>query len=227
MNPSRITPLISLVVPTLNNEAIISGFLERIRKQTYPKKCIEIVISDGGSKDKTLGIAKSYNAKIYHNPDKLTEPGVTLGMQKARGNLIMILAVDNYLDNPKSLSIMAKVFEDDSIFAAFPKHASNRSDTLITKYMNHITDPFNHFVHGNASNGRTFHKIYKIKKHTDLYNVYDFSTNEDKPLIALAQGFTVRKGYTRRPEDAFDDLAPVVRLLLEKKDIAYVHSISL
>jgi glycosyltransferase involved in cell wall biosynthesis len=61
-------PLVSVNIRTLNSEKTLQAALESIRKQTY--KNIEIVVSDGHSKDKTVAIAKKYGAKI-HYIDKL------------------------------------------------------------------------------------------------------------------------------------------------------------
>ncbi len=218
---------ISILTPTYNNQEMIREFLEKLDKQKYPKELIEILIIDGGSSDKTLEIAKTFKVKIVNNPERLAEPAITIGMSIAKGDLMMILAVDNFLNNKKSLKIFANVFEDKDIYAAFPKHASTKNDTLYTKYTNTFTDPYNHFVYGYAANSRTFHKIYKTLDHTDTYDVYDYSSNDTRPMIALAQGFAVRQGFRRKKEDQFDDINPILDLVDKKKKLAYVYSVPL
>ncbi len=220
-------PKISILVPTFNNQSMIGDFLELLQKQSYPKKLLEILVLDGGSTDNTLSIAKKYDVRIIHNPQRLAEPAITLGMSKATGEIMMVLAVDNFLENPESLKIIAQVFDDRSIYAAFPKHESSKEDTIYTKYVNTFTDPYNHFVYSNAANARTFHKVYKTLVHNAIYDVYDYSSSPDKPLIAFAQGFAIRKGFVRKKQDAFDDVRPVLDLLDQKKSIAYIHSVPL
>lgn len=220
-------PRISVLTPTYNNENIIKAFLETLKSQNYPQNKIEILILDGGSTDNTLAIAKKYKVKIRHNPDRLAEPAITLGMSLATGDLMIILAVDNFLEDKESLMKIAKTFANKSIYAAFPKQDSTREDTIYTKYINTFTDPYNHFVYGDAANARTFHKIYKTIVHTNIYDVYDYLSCPDQPMIAFAQGFVIRGGYRRRKSDAFDDIRPIMDIIKKKKEIAYMYSVPL
>jgi cellulose synthase/poly-beta-1,6-N-acetylglucosamine synthase-like glycosyltransferase len=49
----------------MNNETTIEECLQAVLAQNYPSDHIEIILVDGGSKDKTLWIAKKYPVKIY------------------------------------------------------------------------------------------------------------------------------------------------------------------
>ena len=217
----------SIITPTLNNGNDIEFFLKSIRKQTYPKNKVEIIIADGGSVDKTVTIAKKYKAKVIKNTEVFADIGVNEGIKKAKGDLLMVLACDNIFKSNNALETIAKVFEDKRIYAAFPKHAVSSRDNFFTKYINTFTDPANHFVYGYASNPRTFHKIYKLLEQNKYFSVFDFKSNPLIPMIAFAQGFTIRSGFKRSKENAFDDTAPVIELLEKNKIIAYVHSVDL
>ena len=219
--------LISIVIPTLNNESEITAFFNSIGKQSYPKSRIEIVAVDGGSTDGTLKQLKKYNAKIYFNKYILAEPGVSLGIEKARGDLIMIMAMDNFYYHPDDLQKMVATFENPSIYAAFPKQNYDQTDNLFTKYHNTFTDPFNHFVQGDAANARTFHRVYKTLLHTEVYDVYDFSKSKIIPMISFSQGFTLRGNYKKDKKDLFDDNKPVIELIKNNKKIAFVHAVSI
>lgn len=218
---------ISLIIPTLNNSKMLPNFFRYVNNQDYPKKYLEIIVIDGGSKDNTVEIAKKNGAKILHNPGVYADIGVSIGMKEAKGEVLMILAVDNFLKKRNSITTMASVFDDKRVFAAFPKHASDSSDNLLTKYINTFTDPFNHFVYGYAANGNTFNKIYKSIEHNKKYDIYDFHSSTDKPLVAFAQGFSIRSGFLKKKKDEFDDLKPVIRIIKQKKNIAFVHSVLL
>jgi len=50
-------PKVSILIPTLNAESVLDECLRSIEMQDYPKDKIELIIADGGSKDKTLEIA--------------------------------------------------------------------------------------------------------------------------------------------------------------------------
>lgn len=60
-------PLVSVIIPTLNEEKNIGRCLESIRKQTYPKDKIEIIVVDNDSTDKTREIVR-----------KLQKPGSSM-----------------------------------------------------------------------------------------------------------------------------------------------------
>lgn len=217
--------VLSIIIPTLNNEVQLIECLKCIKDQTYSK--VELIISDGGSVDNTLKIAKEYGAKILNNKDVLAEPGVNLGMDKAEGDLLMVLAVDNYLYDKYALQKVVDVFSDSKIYAAFPVHASKKEYTVFSKYINTFTDPFNHYVYGDAANARTFYRIYSIKKKTSTYIVFNFLSNDTRPVLAFAQGFTVRSDFKRKESDKFDDQKSIIDLIESGKQIAYVFNVEL
>ena len=54
--------MISIIIPTLNEEKYLPLLLSSIKKQNFND--YEIIIADAGSDDKTLEIVKNYNCKI-------------------------------------------------------------------------------------------------------------------------------------------------------------------
>ena len=200
------------------------GFLE---KQTLSRDSYEVLMMDGGSTDATRDICRKHKATVIHNPQKLTEPGVALGFTKARAPLVMILAADNLYPDRDSLKTMISVFDDPKVVAAFPKHGSGPDDNLYSRYINTFTDPLTHFVYGDAANTRTFRNIYKTLLHTDIDDVYDFRSNTTRPILALAQGFTIRKSLLPPRKEVSDDILTVYRLIDEGKKLLYVYSVTL
>lgn len=219
-------PLLTIITPTLNNESMLDDFLKTIKNQDLPAKSYEHLIVDGGSKDNTLKIAQKYHTKILKNKKVLAEYAVTLGMKKARGNLLMILAVDNFLEQKNALSTIIDIFKNKKIYAAFPKQDSDSSDSIWSWYANTFTDPFSHFVYGDAANSRTFSKIYKTEFSNSVFDIYDYNSHKNLPMIAFAQGFVLRASFDRDDADEADDCMPIVRMIRKQKKIAYIHSIS-
>ena len=218
---------LSVIVPTLNNARDLPPFLEALALQDYPKELMEVIVVDGGSTDDTRRIAHQLRAQVIDNPEVLAEPGVNAGIASATGDLAVIMAVDNIFAETSALRTIVRAFDDPLIIAAFPKHDSDGTDTIFTRYINSFTDPFNHFVYGYASNPRTFHHIYPVKRSTDTYRVFDFPANEARPLLALAQGMMLRLPFQRDPSDQFDDCAPVLKLIDRGQDIAYIYDVRL
>jgi len=56
--------MISVIIPTYNEENYIEKSLKRLSNQTISRNKYEIIVVDGGSKDKTVKIAKKYADKI-------------------------------------------------------------------------------------------------------------------------------------------------------------------
>jgi glycosyltransferase involved in cell wall biosynthesis len=218
-------PLVSVIIPTKNSAKYIGNCLANIRNQNY--KNIEIIISDGLSTDNTLKIAKKYGVRVVCNNKILAEPGVKVGLNNAKGEILIIMAIDNIFKNNNAIETIVSIFKDKQIFAAFPKHDYHKSGNYITKYINVFTDPFNHFVYGYAANARTFNKVFDTIFHSNIYDIYDFKSSKLMPVIALAQGFSVRKEFIKKQRNEMDDIFPILELIKENKKIAYVHSISL
>lgn len=222
----HVKPVFSIIIPTLNNEHEINNFFDCLAKQTFDKTKIEIIAVDGGSTDNTVAIMKKNGAAVLHNPYRLAEPGIHIGMEAGRGGILMVLALDNFLLDKNALSKIAHIYENNDIFAAVLKHDNEPSYSMFTKYHNTFTDPFNHFINGYASNTRTFHKVYNTLYKGNDYDIYDFTSSSLSPMMSFSQGFTVRGTYKRNKKDMFDDVTPVLDIIKSGKKIAYIHSVS-
>ena len=106
---SKIFPKVSIIIPTLNSEAVINNCLASIKKQNYPN--FEIIIIDNGSSDKTIDIASKYTKYIYYNPIKSAEASKAFGLKKANGVYIALIDSDNILPSSNWLSQMIKPLE--------------------------------------------------------------------------------------------------------------------
>ncbi len=129
-------PSISIVIPTYNSERTLVQCLESIIKQDYPRGKIEIIIADGGSKDKTLEIVEKFRVdRILHNPLRTGEAGKAVGVEVAKNEIILLQDSDNILNERGWLRRMVEPFEDASISGAEPLYYTYRKeDSLITRY---------------------------------------------------------------------------------------------
>lgn len=66
--------IVSIIIPTLNEEKYIGECLESLINQSYSSKATEILIIDGCSIDNTINICKTYteqaNIRILKNEKK-------------------------------------------------------------------------------------------------------------------------------------------------------------
>ena len=104
---------ISFIIPTLNANLVLEKCLDSIKKQSSPSSDYEIIISDGGSTDNTIDIAKKYNSIILNNPLKTAEAGKAVGIRHASGKYTCLIDSDNILPNNNWLSQMLIPLEED------------------------------------------------------------------------------------------------------------------
>ncbi|MDQ7047702.1 MAG: glycosyltransferase family 2 protein [Sulfurovum sp.] len=91
------SPLISIIIPTLNEEKYIAQCLDSILDTTYDKEKIEIFVVDGMSEDETSKIVQEYHRKysfikLLKNVEIFTPIGMNLGINASLGEYIFILS---------------------------------------------------------------------------------------------------------------------------------------
>ncbi|MCU4140108.1 MAG: Glycosyltransferase [Methanophagales archaeon] len=89
-------PKISVVVPTLNEEAYIERCLKSLSAQNFPH---EIIVVDGGSKDKTVQIADEYADKVFVVRERGIAYARVFGAKNASARLIYTTDADCYAPN--------------------------------------------------------------------------------------------------------------------------------
>ncbi|MBO7490599.1 MAG: glycosyltransferase [Bacteroidales bacterium] len=102
---SMSNPFFSIIIPTFNSSKYIKRCLDSIVGQSLVQW--EALIMDGGSKDDTTIIAKSYNDQrisVYSEPDNGVYDAMNKGIDKATGNWLYFLGSDDYLLNNDILS---------------------------------------------------------------------------------------------------------------------------
>jgi glycosyltransferase involved in cell wall biosynthesis len=87
-------PIVSIIIPTWNEEAFISACLDSILLNDYPKDKIDIIILDGMSSDQTPAIIRDYILKypfirLINNPQRIQAPALNLGIKESLGEIII------------------------------------------------------------------------------------------------------------------------------------------
>ncbi len=221
----KVYPYVSFVIPTLNEEVNLPKCLSSIRSQNYPKKLIEIIVADGGSKDATLEIAKSFHAKVVPNPDVLHEQGKARAAKIAKGDIIFFTDADNVLASNTWISDMVKPWQDNvRIIGFLPQTIGAPDSNGLDKYLGNLfTDPFTWFVYGFKANPKDYYRVFDIIISTEGYKVFDF-TKGDFPLFGLSQGVGTRNSFKRNIHSYSDDLLSGIQLIQEQGLVAYVPS---
>ena len=133
------------------------------------------------------------------------------------------MAADNGLPRPDWLRLMVRpLVERPSVMGVFTPIVDAPSDNAFTRYYCRLhVEPFTWFVYGDAVNPRYFERVYDVKYMGAGYTVFRFTAMRH-PLVALAQGFGMRRGFVRRPEFTEDDILPIIQMIEDGWEIAYV-----
>jgi len=86
------SPAISVVIPTLNEEQTLTVVLSRLRVILGPGD--EIIVVDGGSKDRTVEIARQFNVTVLHSDKVGRAAQLDLGARTAYGHYLCFLHAD-------------------------------------------------------------------------------------------------------------------------------------
>jgi glycosyltransferase involved in cell wall biosynthesis len=108
---------ISIITVSYNSEATIEFAIKSVLSQTY--KNIEYIIVDGGSKDSTPNIVRSFGNRIHvfvSEPDKGIYDAMNKGIRLATGDVIGILNSDDlYADNEVISDVMSGFSQNPSV----------------------------------------------------------------------------------------------------------------
>ncbi len=85
--------MLSIIIPTLNEEEYLPRLLKSIKKQGFLDQ--EIIVADAGSKDSTVQIAKTYGCQVVSGG--LPAKGRNNGAMAARGEILFFLDADTIL----------------------------------------------------------------------------------------------------------------------------------
>ncbi len=94
---------LSIVVPTLNEEKLLEGMLRQFTGERKQRFRLEVIVSDGGSSDATLTIARRYADEVVENTGGTRQTialGRNLGAERSKGDTLVFLNADTLIDDP-------------------------------------------------------------------------------------------------------------------------------
>lgn len=110
--------MISVVIPTKNEEKNLPYLLKSLKNQSYKKK-FEILVVDGKSEDRTREIARNYGCKVIVQKKLGISNARNLGWKNAKGDIVAFLEADHVV-NKKFLEEIEKTFKGKKIKCARP-----------------------------------------------------------------------------------------------------------
>ena len=167
--------MLSIIVPTLNEEKNVLRCLNSIGRQSYPHSSIEIIIADAGSTDRTLESIRQWAdagdipVRVIPNEKKVAEFGKALALKEARGDLLCLLDCDEEIVQEDALASYVKAFEVfPDIVGVEPHFLKVPGGSVLNNYLavTHYTDPLGESiairpraVDTKTVDGKTFRKL--------------------------------------------------------------------
>jgi glycosyltransferase involved in cell wall biosynthesis len=151
-------PLISIVIPTLQEGKYAEECFSSIQKQAM-RKDAEIIIVDGGSTDATLAISKKYADLILHEPVRNIAVARNTGMFRARGKIIICANADTVYPEGWLGKLTAQMRADPKVAATIGKILPKDGDAFDKAFAEHVLHHFskaacnfNHLHYVDSSN---------------------------------------------------------------------------
>lgn len=199
------TPLISILMPTLNSERTLELALRSIRRQSIDPELVEILIADGGSTDQTRAIARRYDAVILENVRVLPEYGVMVAMASARGRYALTMGSDEEIVNERSFAIKVRLLEENphvhNVISGGIRNPVGYPP--IGHYMNRCGDPFSYFMHriDMGDHWNALRRRYEVVREEDDYAVVRIGEDQSFPIC---DGHFYRLAHLRDIADVSD-----------------------
>lgn len=136
-------PPVSALIPCLNEEVFITACIKSILLGSYPVDRLEILVIDGGSKDKTLDLVKQLKQKfpqirILNNPKKTVPAALNIGLEEAQHEHLVWLGAhatydEHYIKNSVETLLNNNVSSVGGVITPVGRSFIGRAIALATK----------------------------------------------------------------------------------------------
>jgi glycosyltransferase involved in cell wall biosynthesis len=166
-------PLVSVVMPCLNEEEAIGSCIEKIQK-TFARTNIdgEIILCDNGSTDNSVAIAESKGARVIHQPLRGYGNAYLKGFSIARGSYLIMGDADDTYDFNLIPEFLNKLMNEGYDFVTGSRYLEGGSKSI----------PFLHRFLGNPMLSKTLNILFGTA-YTDVYCGFRGFTKEAYDLI--------------------------------------------
>jgi glycosyltransferase involved in cell wall biosynthesis len=139
---------ISIIVPTLNEEKLILQVLRQFEPGLKDKFNLEVIVSDGGSKDSTLNFINGYADKVLVHKENYKQnisQGRNQGALNSKGDVLIFLNADTLIsDINMFFDKVLKVFEKKNVVAIACPVKVFRDEEILKDKVFHFT--YNNYV---------------------------------------------------------------------------------
>lgn len=152
--------MISIIIPTYNEEKYLGQSLNKLRGLTIPH---EIIVSDDCSTDGTVAIAKQYTDKVLIPEKKHATIGANrnYGVKKSSGEFLVFIDADSLIQEPQKFfeKALARFTQDPKLVALTGKinvspELETFTDRLVYLIFNFTHRVKNNWLHMGEASGK-------------------------------------------------------------------------
>ena len=130
---------VSIVIPALNEEKLLPSTLESVKNQTY--KNLEVIVKDGLSSDKTVDIARKYDARVIRLKDSSAGEARNQGAQRASGDILVFLDADTLMARDTASKLVEDFTKFDAVLV-FPRYLTREEADEIDSKPSYVVRVF-------------------------------------------------------------------------------------
>jgi len=108
--------MITVVIPTYNEEKNIERCLSALKEQTIPREDFEIIVVDGQSTDRTVELAQRYADRVIQQVSKGVGGARNDGVEIAKGDIIVTTDAD-CIPHSEWLEVVREHFKEEKVIA--------------------------------------------------------------------------------------------------------------
>jgi len=148
---------ISIIIPTLNEEKLILQILNQFDKRLKEKFNLEIIVSDGGSKDSTLQKINGLADKVLEHKGKFKQnisQGRNQGALNSKGDVLIFLNADTLISDVNLFfeKVLEFLIKDGTVAATCPvkvfRNEELKKDKIFHFFYNNYVRFLNKFFMG-------------------------------------------------------------------------------
>lgn len=124
VSPISEWPTVSIVIPAFNEEFIIKERIRNINESSYPKNCLEIIVIDDASTDRTTDFAKEAIKEFFipgciiSNHERMgTNRSFNRGISRSGGDIIVTTGADVFFERDALCNVISRLLSDQEIGA--------------------------------------------------------------------------------------------------------------
>lgn len=198
------TPLVSLVIITMNHEKFIEQACMSAISQTYPN--YEIILLDNASKDQTFKNAEKilsqfgqHNKMIRNTESFGVAKNINIAVSETSGEYISLLSGDDWYTEDSLAEKVSYIQKNPVDFVLsdgykYYQDEDKTTDAYAPKEKRHIIDSLHNFFHENVSENRTANVGTFVKRELLVKYPFDESINTedwDMNLRLTSKGYKI------------------------------------